>query len=206
LIGRSVNYERLDDGIEVMGRLTQDLTGVSASENAADAGRAASTPSAGDMDRVRAEADAAAMAKAAADARAKADADAKAAAKAKASPKRGRQSGGAAFGYGALNLAVGLGSFIQGDVGGGFLTLLSYGASAGLIAWELSLDYDDDLAGMLGPMGLGVAGFAVLYGFIRPLVFNNSRPLAELMDNIDIAVIPQTDGRNAVRLAYTVKF
>jgi hypothetical protein len=206
LIGRSVNYERLDDGIEVMGRLTQDLTGASleASENAADMERTASTPSASDMDRVRAEADAATMAKAAADARAKADAAAKA--KASPKPKRGRQSGGAAFGYGALNLAVGLGSFIQGDVGGGFLTLLSYGAAAGLIAWELSLDYYDDLAGIPGPVGIGVAGFAVLYGFIRPVVFNNNRPLAEIIDRVDIAVVPWTDGRNAVRLAYTVKF
>jgi hypothetical protein len=34
-------------------------------------------------------------------------------------PKCAKQSGGAVFGYGALNLALGFGSFIQGDVAGG---------------------------------------------------------------------------------------
>jgi hypothetical protein len=105
-----------------------------------------------------------------------------------------------------LNLALGLGSFIQGDAGGGITTLLSYGAAAGLIVWELTLSYDDNLAGIPGAVGLGVAGFAVLYGFIRPAVYNKSHSLAEFMDGMRLAVVPAERGGAAVRLSYTLKF
>jgi TolB-like protein len=183
LVGRSVNYQTLNDGIAVMENLARELTGVS---------------TASELDRIRAEADAAA---------------AKSAdiAASKAKPKRVRQSGGAVFGYGMLNLAVGLGSFIQGDIGGGFFTLLTYGAAAGLIAWDISLDYDYELmgipfAGIPGAVGFGIAGFAALYGFIRPAVVNHNRALAELIDRVEIGVASQRDGREAVRLTYTVKF
>jgi uncharacterized repeat protein (TIGR02543 family) len=118
-----------------------------------------------------------------------------------AGPKRANT-----LGYGALNLALGLGSFIQGDLGGGLTTLLSYGAAAGLIYWEMTMDYDDDLAGIPGTVGLGVAGFAVVYGFIRPAVFANNRALAEIIDRIEIGVGPRPDGREAIRLTWTAKF
>ncbi|MDR0411571.1 MAG: InlB B-repeat-containing protein [Treponema sp.] len=121
-------------------------------------------------------------------------------------PRRGRDSGGAVFRYGALNLAAGLGSLIQGDRAGWLITLLSYGAAAGLIYWETTLDYYTEYAGIPGGVGLGAAGFAVLYGFIRPVVFNNNRSLAELIDHIEIGVAPGQDGRELVRLAWTVTF
>jgi hypothetical protein len=197
--GGSENYESLNDGMETMERLAQTLTEVS-------------TKSPGELDRIRAEAaKAAAQAEAAKEATAKAVAQAeaaKAAAQAEAAKaKLGRRSGDVVFGYGALNLALGLGSFIQGDIGGGFFTLLSYGVAAGLITWELSLgDYDHELAGIPGTMGIGVAGFAIVYGFIRPAVVNNNRPLAEIIDNVRIGVAPRKDGREALRLTYTVKF
>jgi TolB-like protein len=122
-----------------------------------------------------------------------------------ANAKGGKRSG--ALGYGALNLALGLGSFIQGDPGGGFTILLSYGVGVGLIAWDvLAFSYKDDLAGIPGAVGFGVAGLAAIYGFIRPVVFNKNRALAEVIDRIDIAVVPRKDGMETVRLAYTIKF
>lgn len=64
--------------------------------------------------------------------------------------------------YGVLNLAAGLGSFIQADWGGGVTVLAGYGAAAGLIFWELSLKYEDDMVGIPGTVGLWVAGVTVL--------------------------------------------
>jgi TolB-like protein len=118
----------------------------------------------------------------------------------------GGSSGGAAFGYGVLNLALGLGSFIQGDVGGGFLCLLGYGAAAGLVYWELTLAYEDDLAGIPGAAGLGVAGLTALIGFIRPFVYRSSPALAGIVDGVNLAVVPGNRERAAVRLSYTLKF
>jgi hypothetical protein len=196
LIGDYEEYQTLDDGITAMENLTFKLTGVRVPHVAGVA--VANTR---ELNRARAEADAAE--KRAADAAAKkAAADA---AKARSKSTRRRDSGGAVFSYGILNLALGLGSLIQGDGSGWFMTFLSYGAAAGLIYWELTLDYDDELASIPGGVGLGVAGFAVLYGFIRPAVVNANRSLAEIMDHIEIAVVPR-DGREAIQLAYTVKF
>jgi hypothetical protein len=115
-----------------------------------------------------------------------------------------KKSGGA-FGYGSLNLAMGLGSFIQGDWGGGLTLLAGYGAAAGLIVWELSLEYEDKLAGIPGAVGLGVAGVTVLYGFIRPVIYQRNRRLAKIAD-WDIAVVPGSRGREALRFSYTLKF
>jgi hypothetical protein len=106
-----------------------------------------------------------------------------------------------------LNLAAGLGSFIQGDWGGGGLVILAgYGAAAGLIFWELSLEYEDDLVGIPGTVGLGVAGVTVLYGFIRPWVFQKNHQLAGIVDRIHLAVVPGNRGEEAVQLSYTLRF
>jgi TolB-like protein len=204
LVGRSVNYTSLNDGITVMENLAQELTGVSTlggtTPSTAPSTGTAVVEDSGDLARFRAEAEAAAAAAAAAKSSAPAEG------KPSAKPKRAKQSGGAVFGYGILNLAAGFGSLVQGDGGGWFMTLLSYGAAAGLMAWDVSLDYDDELAGIPGAVGIGVAGFAVLYGFIRPAVVNRNRPLAELIDHIDMAVVPRQDGRELIRLAWNVKF
>jgi hypothetical protein len=117
-----------------------------------------------------------------------------------------RKPGGGVFGYGVLNLALGLGSFVQGDPGGGAKILLSYGVAVGLIAWEQRMSYGDNLAGIPGTVGLGVAGFAVLYGFIRPAVYSRSRSLAGIMDGINIGTAPGSRGGEAILLSYTLKF
>jgi TolB-like protein len=189
--GGSVNYNTLDDGIQIMEDLARELTG----------GQAAWTQQAPPLD-LDAEALAAAAGAAAESAAAEAAA-------AKRSGGKGfRQSGGAVFGYGLLNLALGLGSFAQGDPGGGIFTLLTYGAAAGLIYWETTLAYDDELAGIPGGAGLGVASFAVLYGLIRPAVFNQSRPLAAALDGINVSPAPAAwnSDRAGVRVSYSFKF
>jgi hypothetical protein len=203
LIGDSEEYQTLDDGITAMENLTFKLTNVRVPHVEGSAPSRTGAASSDGTTRTRSAADAAAR-RAAADAAAKkAAADKQAAAKNKST--RRKDSGGAVFSYGILNLALGLGSLIQGDGGGWFMTLLSYGTAVGLAYWETTLEYEDELSGIPGTAAIGVAGFAVLYGFIRPAVVNANRSLAEVMDHIDIAVVPR-DGRETIQLAYTVKF
>ncbi|MDR2070232.1 MAG: hypothetical protein LBP81_02285 [Treponema sp.] len=190
LIGRSVNYNTLDDGIRVMENLSQELTGVSGvSGNDLDAVRNRAAAAAGNRTRQPAVED--------------------------STPKEqpaGREqtvkkSGGNTFGYGMLNLAAGLGSFVQGDWGGGLTCVLGYSAAAGLILWDvLAFSYEDDLAGIPGAVGFGVAGVTALIGFIRPAVFKKNHTLAGIMDRINIAVVPGNEGGETVRLSYSLNF
>jgi TolB-like protein len=173
--GGSVNYNSLDDGIQVMESLARELTGAGGDFLAV-----------GGPEAVRERAAAAATAAASAD---------------RETP-RPRRPGGAAFGYGVLNLGLGLGSFAQGDVAGGVTALAAYGGAAGLIVWELSLKYEDPMAGIPGPIGIGLGAVAVVYGFIRPFVYDKNRALAGIADGVQVSRAP--GDRGGVRLSYRV--
>jgi hypothetical protein len=105
-----------------------------------------------------------------------------------------------------MNLVAGFGSFVQGDWGGGLTLLAGYCAAAGLIVWELSLKYEDDLAGIPGAVGLGAAGLTALYGFVCPFVYQRSRTLTGIADGINLAVVPENRNWATVRLSYTIRF
>jgi hypothetical protein len=116
------------------------------------------------------------------------------------------RSAGAIAGYGALNLAAGLGSFVQRDWAGGVTLLAGYGAAAGLLGWEMSLKYEDALAGVPGMIGIGVAGVTAVYGFIRPVLYERNRRLTGIADRVDLAPVPGDRGVEALRLSYTLRF
>jgi hypothetical protein len=121
----------------------------------------------------------------------------------------GKTSGGfngKALGYGALNLVLGLGSFIQKDWPHGLLFLGGYAAAGGLIVWELTLGYEDPMAGIPGAIGLGVAGATALYGFIRPFIYEKHRALINQTDRIRVSVVPGNSGATALKLTYTLQF
>jgi TolB-like protein len=119
----------------------------------------------------------------------------------------GEFSGGRRFRAGVLNLALGLGSFTMGDWRNGLIVLGGYGIAGGLVAYEiLALTYDDDLAGIPGAIGLGVAGATVLYGFIAPLVYNRSPKAAAALARFNFAIIPDKTGKPASLISYTWKF
>ncbi|MDR1074531.1 MAG: hypothetical protein LBL45_12830 [Treponema sp.] len=195
IAGRSENYGALDEGIEAMGRLAGRLTGADLSSLIADMSG-------------EAPGEAAARARAEAESRSARDqAQAAAMDQERAAARARARAGGAAFGYGILNLALGLGSYIQGDFAGFGVAFLSYGAAAGLIWYELAeLSADDDFANVPGTIGVGIAGFAVLYGFIRPFVYQKNRALVGVLDRIQVAAVPADRGRTAVRFSYTVRF
>jgi TolB-like protein len=163
--GLSRNYNTLEDGIEVMGNLAGELTGVAASTlippNITDAGTTKKTPGG---------------------------------------------FNGKILGYGALNLVLGLGSFIQKDWTNGLILIGGYAAAGGLIAWELSLAYEDTLAGIPGTIGLGVAGVTAVYGFIRPFIYEKNRALVNHADRISVLVVPGNRGTVALGLSYTLRF
>jgi TolB-like protein len=206
MVGLSENYNTLDDGITVMENLARELTGVSTLGRETSGAGKTTTASSSKMERLIADAEAAAARNSDSSPKEKIP-EASDKPDTSAKPKRGKQSGGAAFWYGMLNLAAGLGSFSHGDWGGGLTLLGGYGVAVGLIAWDMSLVYEDEHAGIPGGIGIGIAGVAAIYGFIRPVVFNKNRALAELIDRIDVAVVPDDWGRgSAVRLSYTVTF
>jgi hypothetical protein len=111
-------------------------------------------------------------------------------------------------GRGFMNLALGIGSFTQGDVGGGITLLLGYAAAAALIIVELGLDYEDPLAGYFGDIGLGVAGVTAVYGFVRPFTYYNRTKsrTAGIFDGMNIAVVPDNRGVKTVALSYTINY
>jgi TolB-like protein len=116
---------------------------------------------------------------------------------------------GRKIGAGFMNIAFGLGSFTTGDWAGGLTILGGYAVVGGLIAVELGmLSYDDDLASVPGNIGLGVAGVALLYGFIRPFLYqqNGAAALLNVLDGVNVAVFPDATGVRAVRLTYTHSF
>ncbi|MDR1247703.1 MAG: hypothetical protein LBK63_00205 [Treponema sp.] len=124
-----------------------------------------------------------------------------------ASRSSGDFSGGRRFGAGILNLALGLGSFTMGDVGGGLSVLGGYAIAGGLIAYEvLALKYDDELAGIPGAIGLGVAGVTVLWGFIAPQIYHRSPKTAAVLERLSVAILPGETGRPGALISYSWKF
>jgi TolB-like protein len=123
-----------------------------------------------------------------------------------ASRRSGDFSGGRRFGAGVLNLAFGLGSFTMGDVGGGLSVLGGYAAAGALIAYELSLNYEDDLAGIPGGIGLGAAGVTVLWGFIAPQIYNRFPKTAAAPGRLSAVILPGKTGRPGALVSYSWKF
>jgi len=117
-----------------------------------------------------------------------------------------KRTTGGAVGYGFLNIAFGLGSYLQGDIPGGIVVTGGYAAALGLVAWELSLSRGDAMAGILGPIGIGVGAATLIFGFVKPLVYNSNRQLASAMGNLDIALVSSEQNKKVVAIKYTHSF
>jgi len=110
------------------------------------------------------------------------------------------------IGYGFMNIAFGLGSYLQGDTAGGVITTGGFAAALGLIAWELSLSYDDGMAGVPGPIGIGLAAATMVFGFVKPVLFSKNRQFASVMDKVDISLVSNEQNKGALRIGYTHRF
>jgi TolB-like protein len=117
---------------------------------------------------------------------------------------------GQKIGTGALNVLLGLGSYLEGDISGGITLTAGYAVAAGLVAVEMTmLDWDNPAVGVPATTGVSMAGLTLVYGFARPFIYNYSPQLASVMDNTQfkIARLPDDYGRGtAVQLSYSIKF
>jgi hypothetical protein len=123
----------------------------------------------------------------------------------------GRKSAGQNILTGALNIALGLGSYLEGDGWGGASITMGYALAAGLIVIELTLlDWGDPAVGVPITTGVAVAGLTFAYGFARPFIHNRAPRMAAVLDNAkaDIVMVSDAFGnRNAgFQARYTIKF
>jgi len=127
---------------------------------------------------------------------------------------RKEKTAGDKIGTGALNILLGLGSYIEGDIGGGITLTAGYALAAGLIVVELTaLDWDSPMVGVPITAGVVIGGVTVVYGFVRPFIYNRSPRTAHILDNTRLGIVPgimppsiNGDTALAVQLSYSVKF
>jgi hypothetical protein len=118
---------------------------------------------------------------------------------------------GEKIGTGALNVLLGLGSYIERDVAGGLTITAGYAVAAGLFVVEATvLDWDSPAVGVPATAGFVVAGATMVYGFARPFIFNRSPQIATFIDNTQPKIV-MTSGTNGNRtfgfqISYTIKF
>jgi hypothetical protein len=120
-------------------------------------------------------------------------------------PAQSKTPAGKPIAYSFMNLALGLGSYLQGDIPGGVFVTGGYAASIALIAWELNLSYYDNMAGVIGPVGIGVGAATLVLGFIKPFIFNRSL-IASASGDFDITLVSRERGKSALAFMYTRSF
>jgi len=111
---------------------------------------------------------------------------------------------------GALNILLGLGSYLEGDFIGGITLTAGYALMAGLFAIEATaLDWDSPVVGVPATIGLVTGCLTVAYGFARPFIYNHSPKIASVMDNTQLKIVKASDTDNnslVFQLAYSIKF
>jgi TolB-like protein len=115
------------------------------------------------------------------------------------------------IGTGALNIILGLGSYIEGDIAGGIMCTAGYAISAGLIVLEVTtFDWDSPMVGVPITAGVSIAGLTFVYGFVRPFIYNRSSQIAYILDNTQTGIVMTSDrfGNNVLgfKLSYSIKF
>ena len=105
-----------------------------------------------------------------------------------------------------LNIAFGLGSYLQKDIAGGVVITAGYALALGLVAWELNLTRNDRLAGYLGPIGIGVAAATMIFGFARPYIYFRNRNRMSAIDMIDIRLVSNNQNQPALMVGFSNSF
>jgi hypothetical protein len=125
---------------------------------------------------------------------------------------KGPKTTGEKIGTGVLNIVLGLGSYIEGDIAGGLTLTAGYAVAAGLFALEaMVLDWDNPAVGVPATIGIATAGVTLVYGFARPFIYNRNPKAAVLLDTMHIDIVPASHNesgiaqRSGVRFAHTFK-
>ena len=120
---------------------------------------------------------------------------------------------------GWLNIIFGLGSFIMGDVGGGFsvlgIQLVGWGipligVATGDVDWD-NTNNNTSLGNTLMDIGAPVIAVGWIWGFIRPYLYErriNETKTARLDDirNWDIELVSGRNGNLAGKIAFTAHY
>jgi TolB-like protein len=124
-----------------------------------------------------------------------------------------KKSAGGKIGDGFMNSIFGLGSYLDGDIAGGITITSGYVVAAGLLVVEATvLDWDSPAVGVPGTIGFAIGGATIIYGFLRPFIYNRSPKAVAMMDNMHLDIVPvsHTDYRIAknsdFRLSYSITF
>jgi hypothetical protein len=70
--------------------------------------------------------------------------------------------------YSFMNLAFGLGSYLQGDIPGGVIVTGGYAATIALIVWELNMSLNDSGSSVPGNIGTAIGIGTLAFGLIKP--------------------------------------
>jgi hypothetical protein len=120
-------------------------------------------------------------------------------------PSQTKAPAGKPLSYSLMNMAFGLGSYLQGDIPGGVTVTGGHAAAIALIAWELALTRADTGAGYLGPVGVGLGAASLVFGFVKPFIFNGSL-FASAKSDFDIALVSNERNKSALAFTYTRSF
>jgi len=114
------------------------------------------------------------------------------------------------IGTGALNILLGLGSYLERDIAGGITITAGYALASGLFIVEATmLDWDSPAVGIPATAGVAVVGLTFVYGFVRPFIYNRSPRIAAVMDNTKFKIVQTSNLSNnvlAFQLLYTLNF
>jgi hypothetical protein len=107
---------------------------------------------------------------------------------------------------GFMNITFGLGSYMQGDILSGAIITSGYAATIGLLAWELSMSINDSGSGIPGNIGIAAGIGTLVFGFVKPFLFNRNRRIASAIDNFDVSLVSSERSKSAVAVKYTHSF
>jgi hypothetical protein len=108
--------------------------------------------------------------------------------------------------YSFMNIAFGLGSYLQGDIPSGAIITGGYAAAIGLIAWELNMSINDRASSVPGNIGVALGIGTLAFGFIKPFIFKGNRRIASTIGDFDIALVSSEKSKNALAFRYTQSF
>jgi hypothetical protein len=121
-------------------------------------------------------------------------------------PEKSKSKSSESIKYSFMNIAFGLGSYLQGDIPGGVIVTSGFAATIGLIAWEASLKVNDPMASIPGNIGIATGAVALAFGLAKPFLFMGNQKLASAIDNFDVALVSDRQNKSAMAFIYTRSF
>jgi TolB-like protein len=123
----------------------------------------------------------------------------------------GRKSTSQKILTGTFNIALGLGSYLEGDIIGGATLTAGYAVAAGLVIFDaVALDWDSPAVGIPATIGVATAGLSIAYGFARPFIYNRVPHMVDILDNAKASIVMVSDAAGnrkvSFQTAYTIKF